>query len=208
VRLLPLALLVCAACGATRYALKPQTIEQVFETNNASGGSCPADGAPLGTIRYDVKAFNQAAGIPEDIGCLNPGVKFEVEAHVLEQDRSRLPGDSCVGPQGTVTLTGVILEYAWKTNSGALQPERLTLTCPDSVIDVSARGEDIAARVNACFAAMTGNASEWLRIGYNRRAEFLAVTPVGRCSAGACFFLQFSLRLKLLDATASVDGCP
>lgn len=206
-RFLP-ALLLLTACGSTSYQLKPQTVEQVFETNNAVGGLCPADGGPFGTISYDVKAFNEAAGIPPGVGCLQPGLHFDVEAHVLEQDRSHAAGDSCVGPRGTVTLSGFGLAYDWADKQGALKTEQLELACSDAVIDVSAMGEDISAKVNSCFDALGDAAAEWLRIGYNRRAEKLRVTPRGRCSADVCFFLQISLSIRLLDAKASLDGCP
>jgi hypothetical protein len=205
--LLP-ALLCLTACGGTTYKLKPQAIEQVFETNSVSGGSCPVDAGPFGTISYDVKAFNEAAGIPADMGCLMPGLSFDVEAHVLEQDRSRTVGDTCVGPRGTVTLTGFVFEYDWKDKAGAAKTERLELTCPDAVIDVSAMGPDIAAKLDSCFDALTSAGAEWLRVGYNRRAAQLRVTPQGLCSAGVCFFLQISLRLRLLNASAAIDGCP
>ena len=205
--LLP-ALLVLTACGPTVYKLKPQTIEQVFESNNATGGNCPNDGGPFGTITYDIKALNEAAGIPSDVGCLNPGLHVDVEAHVLEQDRSRATGDTCVGPTGTLTLRGFALAYDWTDKTGAAKTDQLEVACPDSVITLSAPGEEIAGKVNACFDAFTDAGAEWLRVAYNRRAKTLRLTPLGQCSADACFFLQISLRIKVTDATASLDGCP
>jgi hypothetical protein len=204
----PALLLLCAACGPVTFEIKPQRAQEIFETNNLSGASCPTDGAPLGTIRYDIKALMEKAGVPTGTGCIHPGVLLDVETHVLEQGRSRLPGDTCSGPQGTVTLDGFTLEYDWADQAGAAKTERLELSCPDTVVNLAAPGEEISSKVDACFDAIAGAGTEWLRIGYNRHASQLRVTPNGRCSANACFFIQFSVTLSFTNVTASLEGCP
>jgi hypothetical protein len=203
----PALCLILAACGAVTFTFKPQKVEQVFDFNNGASGTCQADGKPFGTITYNVRAINEAAGVDPSIGCLNPGVTFGMEAHVLESGVSHTVGDSCAsssdGPRGSITLERIGLAYDWDGGTN-----RYALECPGTVFDLTQPGEVLSTKLDGCFARLDDAGTEYLRVGYNRHPDKLDVTPEGSCSADACFYFQFSLTLKLLSGTASLSGCP
>lgn len=196
-------LALLSACGAVTVILKPQRVEKVFEFNSGQGGSCAAAGQPFGSITFDVRALNEAAGIEPGMGCLDPGARFGAEAHVLDSGPSRTPGDACAGPRGTITLERIVLAYTWAGGE-----ERHTLECPGTVFDLTAPGETLSSTLDGCLDRLGDAGSEFLRVGYNRQADALTITPEGSCSADACFYFQFSLRLKLLSGSATLGDCP
>lgn len=202
-----LALLLLAACGGGTLPLKPQHLDQPFAANSLPGGTCPQDG-PLGTVRYDVAAFNDSLGVDRNTGCLMPGARFGFEAWVLQTTQ----GDSCSvaggGARGVVTIQGFEAAYDWIDGAGASATERYTLACPDTVLDLGGEWDALNGALNGCLARVDEAGHEFFRKGYNRRAPALDVTALGRCSADVCFHVELKLRIKLLSGSAALDGCP
>lgn len=200
-----------SACGGGTIPLEPQHLDQPFAANSLAGGTCPQDG-PLGTVRYDVAAFNDSLGIDRSQGCLMPGARFGFEATVLQTVQSQAAGETCSvpggGARGVVTLDGFEAAYDWVDANGETATARYTLSCPGTVLDLATTWDVLETNLNGCLARLDEAGHEFFRQGYNRRAPALNVTALGRCSADVCFHVELRLRIKLLSGSAALEGCP